>query len=102
MLPRRVSGRCKALPAPAFRDRGFLGFARFGSLVADVPRRQKVCFFRPQATGLSIVTRSLHAGARRGLDHLNRPNELRGSEPGIQAHSNGARGVPLAGAIAPG
>ena len=72
------------------------------SLVAHVPRLQEVRLFRSQATGLSIFTQSLFAGPCRGLDHSNRPNEQRGSAPGIQAHSDAAGCGPLAGASAPG
>ena len=54
MFPRRVRGRWKALPGPALRNRNFFSPAGIGPLVAHVPRRQKVCLFRPQATGLRI------------------------------------------------
>ena len=67
----RVSRRWQTLPEPASRDRGLLGSARIGSLVAHVPRRQEVRLFCPQATGLSIFTQSLCAGPCRGLDHTN-------------------------------
>jgi hypothetical protein len=102
MLPRRVSRRWQTLPVPAYRDRGLLDRARIGSLVAYVPSRQEVRLFCPQATGLSILTQSSCAGSRHGLDHPNRPNELRGSKPGIQAHSDGFAGFPRVDASAPG
>jgi hypothetical protein len=98
---RRANRRWQTFPEPASRDWGLLGLARIGSLVAHVPRRQEVRLFCPQATGLSIFTQSLCAGPNRELDHTNRPNELRGSAPGIQARSDAAGGLPLAGANAP-
>jgi hypothetical protein len=101
MLSRRVSRRWQTLPEPAYRDRGLLDRARIGSLVAHVPRRQEVRLFCTQATGLSILTQSSCVGPRRGLDHPNRPNELHGSTPGIQAHSDGFVGFPRADASAP-
>jgi hypothetical protein len=102
MFPIRVSGRWKALPRPALRDRGIFSLTGIRPLVAHAPRRQKVCHFRPQATGLRIFTRSWRGGPRRGSGHLNQPSELRGSTPGIQAHSDVARGVALGGANASG